>query len=137
MVCLLPNAKKFNQLVEQLARFKPTKIAVEVDARLDAEYQAEYNAYLNGNFQLGPEIHQIGFRLAKQMQHPKVHCVDYFWTKQSPRIPESEIDSELMDYQQFAKTHNQDHLLSPIPTTDGKTLDEDEAQTESRIRISN
>lgn len=125
---------EIQQLVEQLARFKPTKIAVEVDARLDAEYQAEYNAYLNGNFQLErPEIHQIGFRLAKQMQHPKVHCVDYFWTKQSPRIPESEVDSELMDYRQFAKTYNQDHLLPPIPTTDGKVaLGEDgTAQTES------
>ena len=118
---------EIQQLVEQLTRFKPTKIAVEVDARSDADLQAEYGAYLDGNLQLKRhEIHQIAFRLANQMGHPKVHCVDYFWTEQSPRIPESEIDSELMAYQQFAKIHNQAHLLPPIPTTDERvTPDED------------
>ncbi len=120
-VLALKRQAEIQQLVEQLARFKPTKIAVEVDARLDADLQAEYNAYLDDNLQLKRhEIHQIAFRLANQMGHPKVHCVDYFWAEQSPRIPESEIDSELMDYQQFAKTHNQDHLLPPKPTTDRK-----------------
>ena len=34
---------ELQQLVEQLARFKPTKIAVEVDTQ-DAELQMEYNA---------------------------------------------------------------------------------------------
>ena len=118
---------EIQQLVEQLARFKSTKIAIGVDARSDADLQAEYGAYLDGNLQLKRhEIHQIAFRLANQMGHLKVHCVDYFWTEQSPRIPESEIDSELMDYQQFAKIRNQEHLLPPIPTTDGRvTPDED------------
>ena len=112
---------EIQQLVEQLARFKPTKIAIEVDARSDADLQAEYGAYLDGNLQLKRhEIHQIAFRLANQMGHPKVHCVDYFWTEQSSRSPESEIDSELMNYRRFAKIHNQGHLLPSIPTTDGK-----------------
>ena len=71
---------ELQQLVEQLIGFKPTKIAVEADARSDAKLQAEYNAYLKGDFQLEHhEIHQVGFRLAKQMGHPKIHCVDYFW----------------------------------------------------------
>ena len=133
-VLALKRQAEIQQLVEQLARFKPTKIAVEVDARSDADLQAEYDAYLDGNLQLKRhEIHQIAFRLANQMGHPKVHCVDYFWVEQSPRIPESEIDSELMDYRRFAKTYNQDHLLPPRPTTDGKvTPDADgAAQIES------
>ena len=118
---------KIQQLIEQLARFKPTKIAVAVDARSDADLRAEYGAYLDGNLQLKRhEIHQIAFRLANQMGHSNVHCVDYFWTEQSPRIPESEIDSELMDYREFANIHNQGHLLPPISIIDGKvTPDED------------
>lgn len=66
-------------LADQLAQFKPTKIAVEVDERWEAKLQEEYNGYLKDSFQLEPhEIHQIGFRLAKDMGHPKVYCVDYF-----------------------------------------------------------
>ena len=121
---------EIQQLIEQLARFKPTKIAVEVDARSDADLQTEYGAYLDRNLQLKRhEIHQIAFRLANQMGHPKVHCVDYFWTEQSPRIPESEIDSELMDYQQFAKIRNQEHLLPPIPTTDERVTPDEDSTT--------
>ena len=104
---------ELQQLVEQLIGFKPTKIAVEADTRSDAKLQAEYNAYLKGDFQLERhEIHQVGFRLAKQMGHPKVHCVDYFWTQRSPRFPESKIDyKEFKDYKAFAKAYNQEHLL--------------------------
>ena len=66
-------------LADQLAQFKPTKIAVEVDERWNADLQEEYNGYLKDSFELKPhEIHQIGFRLAKDMGHPKVYCVDYF-----------------------------------------------------------
>ena len=104
--------RELQQLVEQLIGFKPTKIAVEADTRWDAKLQTEYNAYLKDDFQLERhEIHQVGFRLAKQVEHPKVHCVDYFWTERSPRLPESEIDWDFKDYRTFAKAHNQEHLL--------------------------
>ena len=58
---------ELQELAEQLARFKPTKIAVEVDERWDTELQEEYNGYLKDNFQLERhEIHQIGFRWRKR-----------------------------------------------------------------------
>ena len=117
---------EIQQLVEQLARFKPTKIAIESDTRWDAEKQAEYNAYLKDNLQLERhEIHQIAFRLAKQIGHPKVHCVDYFWTERSPRLPESKIDWDLMDRYKFAETHNQKHFLRPPPIEGKITQDKD------------
>ena len=117
---------ELQQLVEQLARFKPTKIAVEVDARSDTELQAEYDAYLDGNLQLKRhEIHQVAFRLAKQMGHPKVYCVDYFWTERAPRLPESKIDWDLMDRYKFAETHNQEHFLRPPPIEGKITRDKD------------
>ena len=113
---------ELQQLAEQLARFKPTKIAVEVDTQWEAELQTEYDAYLKDNFQLKPhEIHQIGFRLAKQMGHPKVHCVDYL--RDDPIVREDRED-HWTDYGAFAEMNDQEHLLGPPPT--GKmTQDED------------
>ncbi len=115
---------ELQQLTEQLARFKPTKIAVEVDERWDTELQEEYNGYLQGNFQLERhEIHQIGFRLAKQMGHPKVHCVDYL--RDDSMIREDRED-HLTDYSAFAEANNQMHLLGSPAKMEGKiTEDED------------
>ena len=109
-------------LAGQLAQFKPTKIAVEVDERWEAKLQEEYNGYLKDSFQLEPhEIHQIGFRLAKDMGHPKVYCVDYF--RDDP-IVRDDLDDHLTDWGTFAEANDQEHLLGPPPT--GKmTQDED------------
>ena len=103
---------QLQQLIDQLAHFQPTKIAVEVD-HLNTELQTEYNAYLKDNFQLERhEIHQVGFRLAKQMGHSKIYCVDYWpWPDRHPLFPNG-FDWDLVDYNKFAKTHGQEHLLS-------------------------
>ena len=117
---------ELQQLVEQLARFKPTKIAVEVDTQ-NAELQMEYNAYLKGTFQLERhEIHQIGFRLAREMGHPKVHCVDYF--RADPMIREDRED-HLTDYRAFAETNDQEHLLSSPAPTEGKIMQDADGRT--------
>lgn len=104
---------ELQQLVEQLIGFKPTKIAVEADTRWDAELQAEYNAYLKDDFQLERhEIHQVGFRLAKQIGHPKIYCVDYFPNRKDDPVFGDDFNWDLTDYREFAKTHGQEHLLS-------------------------
>ena len=103
--------REIKQVIEKLKEFKPTKIAVEADPRHDAEINAEYQGYLNGTYELGPyEGEQIGYRLAKEMGHSKVYCVDH-WPEHSP----IHIDHELIDTETFAKTHNQEHLLQPLP----------------------
>ena len=118
---------ELQQLVEQLARFKPTKIAVEVDERWDTELQEEYNGYLKDNFQLERhEIHQIGFRLAKEMGHPKVHCVDYF--RDDP-IVRDDLDDHLTDYGAFAEANNQKHLLGSPSKIEGKITQDKEDRT--------
>ena len=123
--------RELQQLVDQLAQFKPTKIAVEVDARGDAETQAEYDTYLSGDFQLERhEIHQIGFRLAKQMGHPKVYCVDHFrnYSKEPDAFFPENFDWDLVNYSKFAKSHNQEHLFGSHPRDQGKvTRDKDGA----------
>ena len=74
---------------------------------------------------------QIGFRLAKQMGHSKVYGVDYWpWPDNGyPFFPEWDFDWDLIDYQKFAKTHNQEHLLPPPPTTEGKVVQDESGVT--------
>lgn len=70
--------KQMVELVERLKIFKPTKVVVECDIKDDAKTQEAYDKYLSGNYQLSKnETNQIGFRLAKELGHKKVHCVDW------------------------------------------------------------
>ena len=104
---------EIEQLVTQLKAFRPTKIAIEADERFDAEVNANYRGYLEGMYELKRgERDQIGFRLAKQMGHPKMYCVDY-WPEHNPFFPD-DFDSDLIDPDKFAKEHNQEHLLPSI-----------------------
>ena len=68
--------KELDVLVKQLAKFKPTHIALEFnnnDSALDIRYQQ----YLQGNHQLGAsETEQIGFRLARLLGHAHIYPVD-------------------------------------------------------------
>ena len=106
---------EMEQLVTQLQAFSPTKIAVYVDERDDAEINANYQGYLEGTYEPTRSLlDQIGFRLAKQMGHPKLYCVAD-WPKHRPI--RDKIDDHLMDYATFAETHNQEHLLWSISSS--------------------
>ena len=70
--------KQVVELVEKLKKFKPTKIALECDIEDDAKVQEFYHQYLAGTRKLSKnETNQIGFRLAKELNHKKVYCVDW------------------------------------------------------------
>ena len=116
--------RELEQLVQMLKAFRPTKIALEQDEKTHgAETHRNYQGYLEGTHKLKrSEIDQIGFRLAKQMGHPKVYCVDY-WPKQNPFFPDG-FDWDLIDYPKFAETHDQKHLLPFGPTESKITKDE-------------
>ena len=121
--------REIEQLVEQLKAFKPTKIALEVDEKTHgAETQTNYQGYLNGTRELNrSEIDQIGYRLAKQMGHSKLYCVDYRldFRKDDPFIPIDEFDLTLLDYHGFAKAHNQEHLLPSPSMPEGKATQDE------------
>ena len=120
--------REIEQLVSQLKAYQPTKIALERDVIFDDATNTNYQEYLKGTYELERDEHnQIGFRLAKQMGHPKLYCVDYRidYRKDDPFIPFDEFDLTLIDYITFAKTKNLEHLLPPPPTAEGKiTQDE-------------
>ena len=120
--------REIEQLVEQLKEFKPTKIALERDEKTHgAGTQTEYQGYLKGTYELKRNEHdQIGFRLAKQMGHPRLYCVDYRldYRKDDPIIPFDEFNWDLVNYIGFAKAHNLEHLLPPPPNEGKMTQDE-------------
>lgn len=68
--------KEIESLVKELARFKPTCIALEFDKRRNLG-DSLYQQYVKGERPLGPsEAEQIGFRLAKYLGHPHIYAVD-------------------------------------------------------------
>src|SRR5688500_4431996 len=70
--------KQIVAMIERLKKFKPTKIAIECGTADDARTNYAYNRYLSESYQLSKnETNQIGFRLAKELSHEKVYCVDW------------------------------------------------------------
>jgi hypothetical protein len=76
---LLPKRQReISELIEKLARFNPTKIAVEAPYSDKAQWNTRYKNFLAGEHKLTRnEIEQIGFQLAKRLNHKMVFPVDY------------------------------------------------------------
>lgn len=115
------------QLVAQLMRFRPTKIAVEVMPDRQAWLDSLYAAYRDGSYALGSnEIFQLGFRLASAVGHRRIYAVDA-----QRRFFEPWIDPD-----SFAVSHGQQRLLDPDITARYERLHrwEDEAKTHQSLR---
>jgi hypothetical protein len=69
--------KEIAALVENLRRFKPTKVVVEWPVSKQNEVHAQYTAYRAGKYALSRnEIDQLGFRLAALEKLDTVHAID-------------------------------------------------------------
>lgn len=91
--------EEIRTVVENLARFRPDKIALERVVEESAKVDSLYQAYRSGKHRLTrSETQQIGFRLAKNMGHPKVYATDYKYA-----FPMDEV-------KKFAKDHDPDFL---------------------------
>ncbi|MFD2587960.1 DUF5694 domain-containing protein [Croceitalea marina] len=102
------NQKQLDSLMKILKKFNPTKIAVEWQPRVQPTVDSLYNAYKNDSWEIRKnEIFQIGFRLAKQLNHDKLYCVD-----NRPPMPEaiSEMDDD-EDLENFADSLGQKELM--------------------------
>lgn len=65
-------------VVDALARFEPTKIAVEHVPATAARLDSLYRAYRAGRHELGrDETQQLGFRLAERFDHERVYPFDH------------------------------------------------------------
>lgn len=64
--------------VDRLARFRPTKVALEVLPEDAAALNEDYRQYRAGSFALtANERHQLGFRLAAARDHGQVYAIDW------------------------------------------------------------
>ena len=65
-------------VVDALAAFRPTKIAVEVLARSVRALDSLYAAYRDGRHTLSRnEVQQLGFRLGDRFDLPRLHAIDH------------------------------------------------------------
>lgn len=66
------------EIVEALASFRPTKVAVEVRPPSRVRLDSLYRAYRGGNLELDRnEVQQLGFRIAARLGHERVYGVDH------------------------------------------------------------
>lgn len=66
------------EVVEILKQFKPDKVFVEIPAELQGRLDSNINKYKSGQFILkGTETHQLGYRLAKELNLSTLYAVDY------------------------------------------------------------
>ena len=69
---------ELERVAEQLAAYRPTRIAVEAVVADSAVLQAKYAEYLRTDSLPGrSEAYQVGFRLAKRLGHARIHAIDY------------------------------------------------------------
>ncbi|TGV04367.1 DUF5694 domain-containing protein [Flavivirga rizhaonensis] len=72
--------QELNELLEKLEKYKPTKILIEASrVKWDSIFNIDYSNYINDNFDIKNkrnEFYQIGFKLAKKLDHEKIYCVD-------------------------------------------------------------
>ncbi|MFJ9465496.1 DUF5694 domain-containing protein [Viridibacillus arvi] len=75
------------EVINSLKDFAPTKVLLEYPSKIQSKLSQEYQEYLNGTLKLSAnERHQIGFRLAEEMNHSDIYAVD--WNEELDEVPD-------------------------------------------------
>ncbi len=94
-------------LVEELAAWRPTRVAVEWPEAAQAALDEAYAAYRAGDQALSErETEQIGFRLAAELGHDRVYAVD--WNEAAPG------EEALYDWPAWAASNGQGARVAAI-----------------------
>ena len=110
---------EIEQLARKLARFRPTKVAVEIPFGRDSASNSLYRSYLQGAHTLDrTEMQQLGFRLARLAGLPRIYGVDYA------------LDVNLGGVMVWALTHGQPELATAAQTLSARLL----AEADSMMR---
>lgn len=118
--------QEIGEVVERLAAFRPTKVAVERHALRQAEVDGEYAAFRRGAFDLpADEVYQLGFRLAARCGHPRVYGVNAWdrhyepWGDLNAYAAAHGEDALFAAYWdrtppvvEWARAHRQEHVLT-------------------------
>ncbi|MFC3418057.1 DUF5694 domain-containing protein [Salinicoccus hispanicus] len=70
--------EQIKDLVEALARYNPSALAVEVTKDRNRALNDDYHAYIKDEIALNDtEVYQVMFRLGEKLQHERIHAVDW------------------------------------------------------------
>ena len=108
---------EIEELVSKIKKFKPTKIAVEMEPKDSVACNEQYKRYQSGSFPLPiNEIYQVGFRLGVELGHDEIYPTDWM----------GDADMSVGEVQSWAEEH-QPELLKEILAgiEDHPTLTED------------
>lgn len=95
------------RVVQALAAFRPTKVAVEIQAERQDKLTAKYRSFVAGTYQLrSDEYEQLGMRLAANAGHKDIYAVD--WNEMPPGTVED------FDYEEWAEKNAQTALLARV-----------------------
>ena len=79
--------KELAEILDSLADFAPTHIAVEWKREDQGRLDERYRHYMAGEFEItSNEIYQLGFRLAKRLGHERVWAVDAVGRRYEPTV---------------------------------------------------
>ncbi len=103
---------EIREVLDVLARFRPTKIAIEADS--DSRKIKQYQDYLAGKYELGrDERDQIGFRLGKELNLSEIYGID------------ADGDFPFLPLQDYAKAHGREKELESLMGQVGKTVQDE------------
>ncbi|WP_026021415.1 DUF5694 domain-containing protein [Paenibacillus senegalensis] len=73
-----PRQQEILEAVARIKKFTPTKVALEVPTKKNEGINQRFQEYLAGNIDLPiNEIYQIGFRIAADLSHKQIYCIDW------------------------------------------------------------
>lgn len=91
-------------LVDRLSTLNISKIFVEREPSMQENLDSLMQEYVSGDYALGRnEVYQIGFRLAKRLQHHQVYAVD-----------DQTTDFDFEKIQAYAANHQQMHFIDQL-----------------------
>lgn len=112
-------------LLDQLAQFAPTHIAIEAEPKIMDKLNARYQQYREGTFELtGNEIYQIGYRLAHKLNHAQLYGIDYRQEMELDRVFE------------YAPNNGQADLIAKIQTRIGEFMAKEQEIMQSGLTVS-
>lgn len=89
--------RQIEDVVDRLARYRPTKIGVE--SRNQARIDSLYRAYRARQHPSGPdEVEQIGFRLAAKLGQDRLYAIDAAEREYEPMTSESQWNARVAQY---------------------------------------
>jgi hypothetical protein len=105
--------REIEELALRLARFRPTKVAVEIPFGRDSASNALYRRYVQGGHALDrTEMQQLGFRVAKGAGLPRIYGIDY------------DLDVNVAAVLVWALTHGQPELATAAQSLSARLVAE-------------